>query len=552
MAMKHHYNRQTTSQSTTAVAMPSGVNVGSWLSLEDYFFAGQDGAVETATPDTMSSAICLPPLYTGRQSNAPKSWHSETDLLTSLIDTVGVARAIKIFHAHRTSFIVESDIAQLARLGVQHIRVPLSWCFTNADPSRIDLTNTSRAYQQELLDQFTCPDPFYQDQQQVRWPAIPKSVLTQFLRHCGTYGLTASLDLHTYPGATSPGTFSGMWPRPPRFWYHDQPEHMDTDLGRRLFREFVAWVEDLATTDPLAFDGILAISPMNEPAHLAGVFRHSERDYLPPLAPSMAAEYRHDVLKDSVPDGPHLRVFRWIDDAIQVFRESSLPKAGKELHVNVHESALSAEVLSDPHDDKDMGGRHPSATNLIAAWWSHVTSHKERQSWAVLDMHHYHAWEPACMGTSDGPPLGNYTCSNVDARVDALARCTSWADVFREAVDTHCGKDAKLMSGEFSTSTHHKVLHACNDVDTLRASYDAQLEASQRANVKLYYWSYRMPFGGAFRSAWSFSHLMYRFGVNPHPDESLFPCGDQTAHHPNEVTDDFFAGISTQESSSTR
>jgi hypothetical protein len=520
--------------------MPAGVNVGSWLSLEDYFYVGPTGAVEVATSDSQHAAVCLPPLYTG-QRGSPASWQSETDLLASLMETSGLAHALKVFQAHRTTYITEDDVAKLAAWGVQHIRVPLSWCFTDANPDDIDLKNTSHAYYKELMDRFTCEDPFYMDKL-VRWPAIPRSILARFLRNCATYGITASLDLHTYPGATSPGTFSGLWPRHPRFWLHDQPENPQEDLGRLLYRDFVEWVTDLATTDPQAFDGILGISPMNEPAHLAGIFRDSDRDYLPALSVPMAATYLQDELDSdaNVPNGPHLRVFKWMSDAIQVFRESPLPAAGKQLHVNIHESVLSAQVLSDPNDGANGGGLHPSANNLIAAWWSHVTTRKERKAWAVLDMHHYHAWEPACTGASDGPPVGNYSCSNVGARDDALRRCTLWAHGFREAVDTRCGTGALLMSGEFSTSTHHKVKHACNDVDTLKASYQAQLAASESARVKLYYWSYRMPFGGSFRSAWSFSHLMYRLGVNPHPDESNYPCGDPSRLHANEVTDDFF------------
>jgi hypothetical protein len=108
-------------------------------------------------------------------------------------------------------------------------------------------------------------------------------------------------------------------------------------------------------------------------------------------------------------------------------------------------------------------------------------------------------------------------------------------------VDELCGPGAKLMSGEFSTSTHHRVRHACNDVDTLKMSYSMQLQAAKDAEVDMYYWSYKMPFGGAFRSAWSFSELMYLLGVSNRPDVDTFNCG---GHIPRdgEFTDDFFSG----------
>jgi hypothetical protein len=84
--------------------MPAGVNVGSWLSLEDYFYVGPTGAVEVATSDSQHAAVCLPPLYTG-QRGSPASWQSETDLLASLMETSGLAHALKVFQAHRTTYI---------------------------------------------------------------------------------------------------------------------------------------------------------------------------------------------------------------------------------------------------------------------------------------------------------------------------------------------------------------------------------------------------------------------------------------------------------------
>jgi hypothetical protein len=182
-------------------------------------------AVEVATPDANTVGICLPPLHVG-QVGAP-AWQSETDLLSSLLKTTSVAHALKVFNAHRTSFVTEDDLRRISQdYGVYRVRVPLSWCFTDADPET-DIrtedhmtTAMKEEYEKDLLEKFTCQDPYYED---VRWPAIPRRLLVQFLRSCAKFGIEASLDLHTYPGATSPGTFSGLWPRPPRFWLHDDP-----------------------------------------------------------------------------------------------------------------------------------------------------------------------------------------------------------------------------------------------------------------------------------------------------------------------------------------
>ena len=81
------------------IPMPHGVNLGSWLSLEDYFYVGDTGAVEVATPDQSTAAVCLPPLHVG-QIGAPP-WQSETDLFRSMLKTTTTAKALKVFQAHR-------------------------------------------------------------------------------------------------------------------------------------------------------------------------------------------------------------------------------------------------------------------------------------------------------------------------------------------------------------------------------------------------------------------------------------------------------------------
>ncbi len=147
----------------TSLAMPEGVNIGSWLSLEDYFFAGQS-AVEVATPDDATAAVCLPPLHTGA-STGP-TWHAETDLLQNLAAETTLGHAIRVFHAHRTSFLdFEEDLAVLKQLGIRSIRVPISWCLTDDDPATIDPKDTDI---KSLEARFTCQDPFFEG---VLWPA---------------------------------------------------------------------------------------------------------------------------------------------------------------------------------------------------------------------------------------------------------------------------------------------------------------------------------------------------------------------------------------------
>jgi hypothetical protein len=502
----------------SGLPVPYGVNLASWLSLEDYFFVGTGGAVEVATPDDTTAAKCLPPLSNGLP------WHSETDLFANLTLSKSTEKAIRAFHAFRVTYLDwEEELPQIAALGIKRVRVPISWCLTDHDPSSEDLSDLS---DEELLERFTCQDPFFNIEGiDVTWPAVPRSFLVDFLRACGRHGIKATLDVHTYPGGTSLGTFSGVWPRKPLFWKYDSPGD-SKDVGRTLFHDFLAWIESL---DETALAGVGAITPMNEPAHLAGLFgpgspNPDKTSFLPSLTETTARDFLSGL--SGVPDGPHLRVLLWQSDAVAAFRSTSLPSRGIELHVNVHESILVPSLV--PDDGNDPGGRHPAATVILAAWWRGVTIAEERRTWAVLDMHHYHAWEPVCQGTVDG--LGAYTCGDPEATDTVLGQCASWASIYRQIFDEQLqdrAGTAKLVSGEFSASTHHSVLRSCTDTTTLRKSYLAQIEAAEKANVGLFWWSWKMPHGDAFRPAWSFKQLLWRLGVEGFtgPDESEIGCG---------------------------
>jgi len=567
-----------------------GVNLASWLSLEDYFFVGRLGAVEVATPtgvpssSTVRAAQCLPPLYnTGGSddsNNDDGGWNSETDLFQTLIERRGLPEAIRIFHAFRVSYIdFEEDLARIAQLGIRKVRVPVSWCWTDRDPSKdrrlsqMLLNNSSgnltEHEERTLLDRYACLDPYFaKDGQRVLWPAVPRTLVERFLQACSRHGVKAILDLHTYPGGTSIGTFSGVWPRQSLFWKYDRDHDgvavvgdktnnsSSEDIGRELFSDFVGWMERLSTDNSDAFNGLGGITPMNEPAHLSGLFGPGSRNpdvpsYVPPLPADTAQQYltmlrkqdgRNSKHQVSVPDGTHLRVLKWQSDALDAFRSSSLPSKGIELVVNVHESIFVQDLV--PDDVIGGGGLHRQAASLFAAWWRGITTARERSTWAVMDMHHYHAWEPSCQGTVDGMGVEGsqgYVCGDA-AKTDAvLKRCTGWASTYRSAFqeqlqDGDGEASAKLVSGEFSTSTHHSVLRSCTDPTTLYKSYMAQIETAEAASVDLFYWAWKMPYGGAFRPAWSFQQFLYMMDRDPSVtvppdftyqlDESVISCGE--------------------------
>ena len=460
-------------------------------------------------------------------------------------------KAIQTIHAFRSSYLdFDKELETMASLGIKYVRVPVSWCWTDTDIPDIRLATKNQLDSddsddwiymddEEVLEKYTCADPFYEDG--VRWPAIPRGLLEQFLRACADHGIGATLDIHTYPGGTSIGTFSGVWPRYSRFWTHGDAV-ADTganDVGRQILKDVITYLESLAEKDPLAFKGFRALGPMNEPAHLATLYngktpiRTDRETFLPQLPSDKAAEYLKELNAglDSkphltkVPDGNHLRVMLWLRDAIDAFRQSSLPSMGKELHVNVHESLFPSDVLPNRDVISDYGlGRAPM--QVFGAWWRASTTQEERKRWAVLDIHHYYAWGPQCSGSVEGSPTGRFQCSNPDQREDVIDNCSTWASVYRSTLEQECEAGLRLASAEFSASTHHSVRHACNDVTTLKMMLERQVDMAEAADVELFWWSYKMPYGGAFRSAWSLKHLMYLLGLLTTPDEEFFHCGD--------------------------
>lgn len=527
---------------STAIPMPEGVNLGSWLSLEDYFYVGPSGAVEVATPNDKTVGSCLPPLHVGPDTG-PK-WNSETDLYANLKSMKGgsVKRTIQIFHSFRTSYLDwEEELSQIYKLGITRVRVPISWCITDYDAStdplllaKDDDIPLSEEDEAELEQRYTCLDPFFAKKgEMVRWPAVPRPFLASFLRACSRHKLKATLDIHTYPGGTSIGTFSGVWPRRSLFWEYDDPENVEKDVGRGLLRDFFAWVASLRDSDPLAFEGIGGITPMNEPGHLAGLFgpgsaNPSTKSFLPSLPDNVAQDFLSELGVGnggiSVPDGPHLRVLKWQSDAIDAFRKTTLTD-DIDLYVNVHESIFTPSLAPKGLDDDK---KLEFATAVFGAWWAKATTPEERTSSIVLDMHRYHAWGPSCQGTVDGPPNGNYTCGDKITTSETLARCASWAAMYRQVMDEQLGEGARLMSAEFSASTHHSVLLSCTDTTTLRQTYLAQVEAATDHEVELFWWSFKMPHGGMFRPAWSFKHFLHRLGVEGFgPDESEIVCGSR-------------------------
>ena len=69
--------------------------------------------------------------------------------------------------------------------------------------------------------------------------------------------------------------------------------------------------------------------------------------------------------------------------------------------------------------------------------------------------------------------------------------------MYRATLEGECGPGLRLASAESSAGTHHSVRHACNDAPTLERMLEYQVRAAEEADVELYWWSYKMPYGEA-------------------------------------------------------
>ena len=105
-----------------------GVNLGSWLNLEDFFHTtakfkrdvslgfGGGRLWPVLNYDNMSSVL-----------SDEKGWSSEADLVGKLIKMYGVHRAVQIVHEYRETYYIEQDFQEMKTHGIKQIRLPMGW-----------------------------------------------------------------------------------------------------------------------------------------------------------------------------------------------------------------------------------------------------------------------------------------------------------------------------------------------------------------------------------------------------------------------------------------
>jgi len=428
--------------------MPGGVNLGGWLVIEDWMFSGKTGR-HVMTTGTVGQGRCLPP----KLHKSKETWPSEGLLTKKLERSHGKDGAVEVLMAHRTAYIREHDLEQIASLGIREVRFPIPWTTFEDALKPLDAGVYGKGAK-------IVPDPYYSHE--ASFVTVDREWLKGFLRKAAKQKLKVFLDMHTMPGGSSDATYSGIWPLPPKFWTgNSRIGHKKvplTKVGLWITKAFIGWVEGLEEPERSAVAGLTLL---NEPAHMS--LREKEKG-----KPFVHSEKQ---------------VLNWVAESADLFRRSSLPARGLKLHVSIIESAFH------------------SFWEDISPWWSKTFTAKERHSWAVFDIHFYDAWTPKCSGRiAKG---GGYTCNQpIDEIRSVIHKChNDYLTLFAKKVD------GLKACTEFSVATFEDPVQACNDHSLLTMYLEEQVKTFEHFKIDVFFWNWRMPYGQNFESAWSLKHL---------------------------------------------
>jgi len=458
-----HRRAQPSASWSTVQVPPYGVGIGGWLVLEDWFFSGATGR-HVMSQDPVGQGMCLPPLL--QRSEEP--WPSEGVLVRRLEQEHGWKAAVQVFEAHRHTFIGDSDWRRMQSLGLSMVRIALPWfAFADAlsplDPSIYNATTRF------------VPDPYRSEE--AAFVTVDRAWLAEVLLQAGRHGLKVLLDIHMMPGASSDGTYNGVWPLPPMFWTANATVGKAgvplTEVGLWVAKAMVDWVEGLPHEELGVVGGITF---MNEPAHMANINRKAGNPF---------------TKSDD-------QVLAWVKQSSDLFRKSTLPQKGVKLYINLIETSVN------------------NFAGVIPAWFAETFSEHERRNWAVLDIHWYSAWSGSICSGRAIAKNDRYLCDQPIEDVRAIFRgCVEEA-----AERLGRGTDGLKACSEFSLGTFEDAVLACDDDDILHMLLEEQVDVMQRHNIEGFFWTWRMPYGPVFERAWSLKYIAGLERLSP-----PFACG---------------------------
>ena len=498
---------------TNSQVHPDGVNLGGAYVLEDWFFSSSQVDHYVATPCTYKDTGIANSQTFAQSTSVPAfTWTSETQMIQQFAAQGYTDSQIEaLFDSHRANYLLDpanhianlnSVFARIAGLGIKEVRLPITWAITYPNQSyTINPGNGGTPIVVPATTQVTLiQDPFYPG---LKWATIPIGDVMQVLKAASKHGIKVLLDIHAYPGGSSDGTYNGIWPLQPEFWNTG----LDTDNTpiyqenfQTIFQNLITWAESLySLSDKSYAAGLGGLTPMNEPAHLMGI---------PPARCSSG----------SWGIAGYQQVLDTLALAVADFGQSSLPKHHVKLYMNIIETMFSTSL---PVTGLYRTGQQPDALSggqvygIIGTWWKSVTTVNDRQTWAVLDLHHYFAWDGNC-----NTCLQNFVTNGViqQAGFDQMKQCSDdWYLNIRGMLDL--ASTDLLATTEFSASANSDTYQSCasgnaqpstpdNYADYRNAVLKYQIDDAKQADIDLYFWTWTIPYNTNFQNEWSLTNIL--------------------------------------------
>lgn len=269
-------------------------------------------------------------------------------------------------------------------------------------------------------------------------------------------GIDVLLDIHAMPGGSSQGSYSGIFPSTPMFWDDEELQQQGLDIVTNMMDFYDNLDEETRA-------GIVGMTLMNEPAH------------------NMAD--KADLMTE------------WIANASDIFRERIVKVRGAaslpfpKLYVNLIETSIQPQAIVD--------------------FFLDTFSADELASWAILDIHHYFAWDGGHNGCYGGDC--SYTCSS-SATEEGLKAIDSI--VIDGAKSSHefffaNGSIPLVSCSEYSLATFDRSEQACRGQTILKSMHENQATAFEKQGLYgAYFWTWKMPYGGTHEESWSLKNYL--------------------------------------------
>ena len=322
------------------------------------------------------------------------------------------------------------------------------------------------------------------------------------------FGIQVLLDLHAFPGGSSAGTFNGVWPLNPRFWTAHFKENFTT-----IIIQLLDWMEALSTKNPKAFAGLYGLAPMNEPAHMRGLYDKSG------AAVPVPYQKAYDELGlNGWADGiSTTHILQTLAISVDEFRKRPALEQQKMLLMNVIETAFAG-TFGGKEDASAFAasqkGEVGSVTGAIGAWWKEITTESERKRWAVLDLHNYIAWNPDVKGFEAIVTMEDYRRLLNEMSVPFFQQLRSRLEMPQPQL---------LACSEYSASTNQDTLLSVTSGvgrrpmslpreiswQHLRDDFlRCQHRAARDQKIDMWFWTYHIRKNRNYQGEWSLQHVL--------------------------------------------